>query len=80
MRRVFLTLIAAAFVVSGSSSLMAQKSGKATAEEVLTELLRSNRSSPKKTTTETPRTRTQSQPAKPCVEKGCQLGTPQVNR
>lgn len=79
MKRVFLVLIAAAFVAGGSGSLMA--ADKPTAEEVLTELLRhTNRSSPKKTTTETPKTQTQSPQPTPCVEKGCQLGTPQVVR
>jgi hypothetical protein len=80
MKNVFLVLIAAAFVASGPGLLMAAGSGKPTAEEVLTELLRTNRSSPKKTTTETPRTKTQSPQPKPCVEKGCQLGTPEVVR
>jgi hypothetical protein len=81
MKKIFLVLIAAAFVASESGLLMAQSGKPSTTEEVLTELLRTNRShQPKKTTTETPRGQTQSQPTQPCVEKGCQLGTPQVVR
>jgi hypothetical protein len=68
MKRIFLVLLAAAFVVSGSGVLMAAT--------VSVQLAGKKQPSP-------PKNDVKSAPkpdSKPCVDKGCQLGTPQVVR
>jgi hypothetical protein len=98
MKKVFLVLIAAAFVASGSGLLMAQSTStgaKKKAPNSETEIIITSPNAPKgdakgskpddkwKTRSSPPKNDVKSvpkPPSQPCIEKGCQLGTPQVVR
>ena len=77
MKKIFLVLIAAAFVASGSGLLMAQSTGQTKIPKSIT---KPNKPSSPKNELKSGKGNIQQDQPTPCVEKGCQLGTPQVVR